>query len=80
MKTYEPQSPFLNLLRSPNGLALIAFLVLAAFYLITEHTAHVLGVLPYVFFLLCPLLHLFMHGGHSDHVDAHEQHSSKGNT
>lgn len=54
-------------LRSRTGLVLIAFLAIAAFFLITEHTAHFFGVLPYALLLLCPLLHLFMHSGHGDH-------------
>ena len=29
-----------------------------------EHWAHALGVLPYLIILACPLMHLFMHGGH----------------
>jgi hypothetical protein len=49
---------------SLGGLVLLAFLAIAAFFLITEHRAHVLGVLPYVLVLLCPLLHLLMHGRH----------------
>jgi hypothetical protein len=59
-------------LRSRTGVVLIAFLAIAAFFLVTEHTAHVFGVLPYALLLLCPLLHLFMHhghGGHSGHDD-----------
>jgi hypothetical protein len=31
---------------------------------VTEHTAHVLGALPFLLFLSCPLMHLFMHHGH----------------
>jgi hypothetical protein len=54
-------------LRSPTGLVLLAFLAIAAFYLVTEHTAHFFGFLPYALLLLCPLLHLFMHGGHGGH-------------
>jgi hypothetical protein len=26
-----------------------------------------LGWLPFAIFLLCPLMHLFMHGGHGGH-------------
>jgi hypothetical protein len=33
-------------LRSPSGLVLIAFLAIATFYLVTEHTAHFFGLLP----------------------------------
>ena len=56
-------------LKSPAGIALCVFLVIAAFYLITEHTAHTLGALPYALLLLCPILHLFMHGSHGGHGD-----------
>jgi hypothetical protein len=45
-------------------LVLLAFLAIAAFFLIAEHRAHVLGALPYVLLLLCPILHLLMHGRH----------------
>lgn len=51
-----------------------AFLVLAAiaaFFLLSEHKAHVLGVLPYLLLLLCPLMHLFMHHGHGQHGGHH---------
>lgn len=45
--------------------ALIAFLSVAGFFLWTEHRAHVLGILPYLLALACPLMHLFHHGhGH----------------
>jgi hypothetical protein len=56
-------------LRSPAGLALLAFLAVAGFYLVTEHTAHLWGYLPYALLLLCPLLHLFMHGAHGGAPD-----------
>ena len=56
-------------LRSRSGVVLLAFLAIAAFFLIREHTAHVLGILPYLLLLACPLLHLFMHGGHGGHGD-----------
>ena len=55
-------------LRSRTGLALLAFIAIAAFFLWTEHRAHVLGVLPWLLVAACPLLHLFMHrGGHEGH-------------
>ena len=75
----EPSQEFniARWLRSRTGLVLIAFLAVAAFFLITEHTAHFFGILPYALLLLCPLLHLFMHGGHGDrsahdHSAAHQ--------
>ncbi len=50
--------------RSRTGLVFLGFLVIAGFFLFTEHRAHVLGVLPFALVALCPLLHLFGHGGH----------------
>ena len=46
---------------------LIAFLGIAGFFLIAEHRVHVLGALPYLLLIACPLLHLFMHHGHGHH-------------
>ena len=54
---------------------LIGFIAIAAYFLITEHRAHLSGLLYYLPFLLllaCPLMHLFMHGGHGNHGDTHK--------
>jgi len=56
---------------SPTGLALIGFLAIAAFFLLTEHRAHFFGIFPYLLLLACPLLHLFMHGKHGGHGGGH---------
>jgi hypothetical protein len=45
--------------------AIVIFLAIIAFYLFTEHEAHLYGVLPYVLILLCPLMHFFIHKDHS---------------
>lgn len=45
----------------------LGFLAIAGFLLITEHRAHLLGFLPWLFLLVCPLMHMFMHGGHGGH-------------
>lgn len=64
------QSPDRNsLLRSRFFWVFIVFLAITAFFLITEHTAHFFGILPFALLLLCPVLHLFMHGGHRGHHD-----------
>lgn len=41
------------------------FVLVAGFFLFTEHRAHLFGILPYLLLLACPLMHLFHgHGGH----------------
>jgi Protein of unknown function (DUF2933) len=52
-----------DFIQSRTGIMLIGFLAVAAFFLVVEHQGHLLGVLPYALLLLCPLLHLTMHGG-----------------
>lgn len=52
-----------GLFRSRTGLVFLAFAAIAVFFLVTEHTAHVFGALPYLFLFSCLFLHLFMHGG-----------------
>jgi len=49
------------------NIVLIGFLVVAGFYLVTEHRAHLLGWLPWLLLLACPLMHFFMHSGHGGH-------------
>lgn len=55
--------------RSRGGLVAIGFLLIAAFLLFSEHRAHVLGYLPFLLLLACPLMHLFMHHGHGGRHD-----------
>tara|TARA_R110000868_G_scaffold228177_2_gene481156 strand:- start:7473 stop:7667 length:195 start_codon:yes stop_codon:yes gene_type:complete len=45
--------------------AVTAFMIAAVlFYLVTEHQVHFFGALPWLLILACPLVHIFMHGGH----------------
>jgi hypothetical protein len=60
----EPAHRPTHWLRSRFGLAVLSFLAVAGFYVLTEHTAHVFGVLPYLLLLMCPLMHFF-HGSHT---------------
>jgi hypothetical protein len=61
--------------RSPWSTAgFCLLLAIAAFYLWTEHRAHLLGALPYLLLLSCPIIHLLTHRrhrshGHGDHHD-----------
>lgn len=58
--------------RSRNGIALLGFAAVAGFFLLSEHRAHALGWLPWLILLACPLLHLFMHGGHGKEGHRHD--------
>ncbi len=56
--------------RLPLWLGFIGLLAIALFLPWGGHRVHVLGALPYAFLLLCPAMHLFMHGGHGNHQAA----------
>jgi hypothetical protein len=58
-----------NFLTSRVGIGLVVLLAIGGFLLFTEHRAHVLGSGLFLLLLACPLLHLFMHSGHSAHGD-----------
>jgi hypothetical protein len=60
----NPEHDNKSWLFSRTGLVTCGFLVAIAFLMATGHTAHLLGFLPYALFLLCPLMHIFMYGGH----------------
>ncbi|MBI3252389.1 MAG: DUF2933 domain-containing protein [Candidatus Omnitrophica bacterium] len=48
--------------------AVWVFAVGGGYYLWMQHRAHVFQYLPFAFFLLCPLMHIFGgHGGHGGH-------------
>lgn len=53
--------------RSRSGWIFLGFAAIAAFFLLSEHRAHALGALPFILLALCPLLHIFGHGGHGSH-------------
>jgi hypothetical protein len=48
----------------------MGFILIAAYFVLTEHRAHLSGLLQYLPLLLllaCPLMHVFMHGRHRRH-------------
>ncbi len=62
------------------SLGVAATLGIIAFFLLTEHRAHLYGALPYLLILACPLMHLFMHGGHGGHGGHHSHDDDVGNS
>jgi len=54
-----------------SKLVLVGFLLVVAYFLWTEHQAHVIQFLPFLLLAACPLMHVFMHGGHSHRHHGH---------
>jgi hypothetical protein len=50
--------------RIPWWLGATLFAAIAVFFLWEEHRAHILGALPWLLLLACPLIHILMHRGH----------------
>lgn len=50
--------------RSRYGIGWLVLAGIAAWFVWTEHRAHLLGALPWLVLLACPLMHVFMHRGH----------------
>jgi hypothetical protein len=55
----------------------VSFTMMAVFLfglalLASQHLQHIVGMLPYVLLLACPLMHLF---GHGHHHHSHDNHS-----
>ena len=64
--------------RSRYALGLLVFGAVAAYFLLSEHRAHFFGALPFLLLLACPLMHVFMHGGHGSsggHSGGHGDHA-----
>jgi len=55
------------LVGTPMGWIVTLALAALGVYLFATHTGHVITALPYLLLLACPLMHLFMHGGHGHH-------------
>ncbi|KVW94218.1 DUF2933 domain-containing protein [Thiobacillus denitrificans] len=60
------------------NLAVLAFFAIAAFFLLTEHRAHLFGALPFLLLLACLPLHFFMHRGHGGKGEHRHSHDSAG--
>lgn len=65
---------------SPQGLAALGMIGAVSYFLFMEHREHVWQYLPFLIFLLCPLMHIFMHRGHGHGGHGHSPtDSSEGN-
>jgi hypothetical protein len=64
--------------KSKAGIVLAGFLIIVFALLFTEHRAHVLGLLVWLPLLACPLMHMFMHGGHGHHGSHDQQNNQRG--
>ncbi|PSJ45102.1 DUF2933 domain-containing protein [Zobellella taiwanensis] len=53
-----------SFLSTPRGWLILGVVASLTYFLLVEHKQHLFIFLPYLIFLLCPLMHLFMHRGH----------------
>lgn len=60
------------LVGTPLGWAVTLALAGLGVFLLANHPGHVAAALPYLLLLACPLMHLFMHRGHSHYHGKHE--------
>lgn len=67
----DPQAPP-SFWGSRYAIGLIVIGGVAGYFLLTEHLAHVVGALPFLLLLACPLMHVFMHHGHDGHGHHHD--------
>lgn len=52
---------------TPTGWAALGLITAASYFLLVEHNQHLFDYLPFLILLLCPLMHVFMHGSHGKH-------------
>lgn len=57
-------------------LVFLLFSIMGGLFLWNEYRADLIGALPYLILLLCPLMHIFMHKGHGGHGDKDDKHDT----
>jgi hypothetical protein len=71
-RDHEHRNGLRDWLLSRTGIATVIAVAVLGFLVYTDHTAHLLGVIPYLLVLACPLMHIFMHSGHH-HGSGHDR-------
>ena len=61
-----------------QNLAVLAFFAIAAFFLLTEHRAHLFGPLLFLLLFACLPLHFLMHRGHGGKGERRAPHDKEG--
>lgn len=62
--SHEHHPPALPWYKRRNNQVLLILVAVGGVYLLVEHWAHAAPYLPWLILLACPLMHVFMHGGH----------------
>ena len=62
---------------SRTGIATLVAVSVLGFLIYEGHGAHLLGYAPFLLILACPLMHIFMHGGHGHHQADDKQKDSE---
>ncbi len=70
----EPRSTSKSMWKNP---LVIVCVVAIGYWIYNYHLEHALGWLPYIILLLCPLMHIFMHGGHGHGGQGHNHSHNK---
>lgn len=65
---------------SRAGFVTVGAVSILGFLVYTGHSAHLLGFAPYALLLACPLMHMFMHGGHGHGAADSENTPRKGSS
>lgn len=65
-KTHKHSSGYGHCLKLMGGLLLAGG---ATYILLPEYQPQIINALPFLILLLCPLMHVFMHRGHSEKQD-----------
>lgn len=56
-----------------QGLVALIFIGFVSYFLLIEHREHLFQWLPFLIILACPLMHIYMHGGHGEHSSHNHQ-------